>query len=83
MESPVVLASSEISGFLMALSSDGEISGCWRGVRAAAAARRLLRRLLAAIENLDENKVLFLVQLIYYLSPRLREFVYQLSILIL
>ena len=30
----------------MALSSGGEISGCWRGVCAAAAARRLLRRLL-------------------------------------
>ena len=62
MESPAVLASSKISGFLMALSSEGKFSGCWRGACAAAAARRLLRRLFAAIENLDENYVLFLVQ---------------------
>ena len=71
MESPAVLASSKISGFPMALSSNGEISGCWRAICAAAAARRLLRRLLAAIENLDENCVLFLVQLVYYLSLQL------------
>ena len=67
----------------MALSSNGEFVGCWRGARAAAAALILLRRLLAAIVNLDENYVLFLVQMIVYLSLRLREFVYQLSILIL
>ena len=83
MESYVVLASSEISMVSLARSVSATISGCWRGVCAAAAARRLLRRLLAAISNLDENYVLFLVQLIVYLSLRLREFVYQLSILIL
>ena len=72
-----------IIGSMVALSSRGEMSGCWRGVCAAAAARRLLRRLSAAMIKLDENYVLFLVQMIVYLSLQLREFVYQLSILIL
>ena len=62
VESPVVLASSWISGFSMALSSVGKISGCRRAACAAAAALRLLLRLLAAMLNLDENYVLFLVQ---------------------